>query len=197
MGRRLQRRRTPPTALHFVLEYGEERTEYGVQSTEYRVQIIEYRVQIIEYRVQIIDKVKGERGVPVSTFHLSVCNIPPPLRSSQRRNGDNLGGHGMPCPYKLMLSSVLCYLLSVLHPLSPPETGGIPRSGEGVCVSFTFRFPLSVFPFPFTSYPLPLRVLPLSQGEKASGHLKRETRTSPTSHPPRPSVICIPSTFSP
>ena len=52
-------------------------------------------------------------GVPVFTFHLSVCNIPPPLRSSQRRNGDNLGGHGMPCPYKLMLSSVLCYLYSI------------------------------------------------------------------------------------
>ena len=34
---------------------------------------------------------------------------------------------------------------------------------------------LSVFHFPFTSYPLPLRVLPLSQGEKASGHLKPES----------------------
>ena len=52
------------------------RREYRVQRAEYRGQITEYRVQIIEYRVQIIDKVKGERGVPVFTFHLSVCNIP-------------------------------------------------------------------------------------------------------------------------
>ena len=37
------------------------------------------------------------------------------------------------------------------------------------------RFPFSVFRFPFISYPLPLRVLPLSQGEKVSGHLKPES----------------------
>ena len=40
----------------------------------------------------------------------------------------------------------------------------------------------SVFRFPFTSYPLPLRVLPLSQGEKASGHLKPES--TPTNFVP-------------
>ena len=41
----------------------------------------------------------------------------------------------------------------------------------------------SVFRFPFTSYPLPLRVLPLSQGEKASRHLKPES-TTPTNFVP-------------
>ena len=48
-----------------------------------------------------------------------------------------------------------------------------------------FRFPLSVFRFPLISYPLPLRVLPLSQGEKVSGHLKPEPAP-----PLTPSAIC-------
>ena len=50
---------------------------------------------------------------------------------------------------------------------------------------FTFHFPLSAFRFPFISYPLPLRVLPLSQGEKVSGHLKPEPAP-----PLTPSAIC-------
>ena len=74
------------------------------------------------------------------------------------------------------LSSAICHLYSV-HFL-PLSQGEYHEVGRGYDVSFTFRFPLSVFPFPFTSYPLPLRVLPLSQGEKASGHLKPESPTT-------------------
>ena len=59
-------------------------------------------------------------------------------------------------------------------------------SGERRAMSFQF----SVFRFPFISYPLPLRVLPLSQGEKASVHLKPETLDLPHFSPPLPSVLC-------
>ena len=111
-------------------------------------------------------------------------------------------------PTSYHLYSVICYLSSIFRPLSPPESGGVPRSGEGVCI---FRFPLSVFRFTFISYPLPLRVCPrvalgsaplrghrmtfshsskdplrpLSQGEKVSGHLKPEPAP-----PLTPSAIC-------
>ena len=97
------------------------------------------------------------------------------------------------------LSSVICYLYPV-HFL-PLRQGEYHEVGRGYDVSFTFRFPFSVFRFPFISYPLPLRVCPrvalgsaplrghrmtfshsskdplrpLSQGEKASGRLKPET----------------------
>ena len=39
-----------------------------------------------------------------------------------------IGGHGMPCPYKLMLPSVICNLsvasCQCAHLLCPPEAGG-------------------------------------------------------------------------
>ena len=103
----------------------------------------------------------------------------------------------MPCPYKLMLPSVLCHLYSI-HFL-PLRQGEYHEVGRGyVYLSlFTFHFLLSIYIIPpppaglsnvaLGSAPLrghrmtfshsskdPLR--PLSQGEKVSGHLIRETR---------------------
>ena len=97
------------------------------------------------------------------------------------------------------LSSVICYLYSI-HFL-PLSQGEYHEVGRGYDVSFTFHFSLSAFYFLLISYPLPLRVcprvalgsaplrghrmtfshsskdplLPLSQGEKVSGHLTPET----------------------
>ena len=143
----------------------------------------------------------------VSEIQVSTNLIPPSRDTAYRvRNIHDaifyFGGHGMPCPYKL--SSVLCYLLSVIcyllsvicHLYSvhflPLRQGEYHEVGRGYDVSFTFhfplsvfRFPLSVFRFPLISYPLPLRVLPLSQGEKVSGHLKPEPAP-----PLTPSAIC-------
>ena len=139
-------------------------------------------------------------GVPVFTFHLSVCNIPPPLRSSQRRNGDNR--RDTACRVR-QVNVVICPLYSVIctpSTFSPCDRGSTTKWGGGMCI---FHFPFSTFRFPFSVYIIPpppadlsnvalgsapLRghrmtfshsskdpLRPLSQGEKVSGHLKPES----------------------
>ena len=109
------------------------------------------------------------------TFQVSADLIPPSSDTACRvRNTHGIilciGGHGMPCPYKLMLPSVICTLSSVsvlchlsvascqcAHLLCPPESGGRGAKLRRGYVSSLPAHPLPAHPLP--AHPLPAHPL--------------------------------------
>ena len=126
----------------------------------------------------------------VSEIQVSTNLIPPSRDTACRvRNIHDvifyIGGHGMPCPYKLMLPSVIRHLYSVLCTLYsaicnlysvhllPLRQGEYHEVGRGYDVSSAFHVPLSVFRFQLSVYiipPPPAGTPPVSGGESGWTH---------------------------